>query len=222
VARISEGLCRRSYPRCQMTLIVTATGLASFLASFTLLHLGLDKMWVRYPLAVGISYAVFLLLLRVWISWQQQERSCGDGGLDWSDLDPTDLLPNGGRVSSCSNSSSSFSWTDLIPDLDGDELVAGVVFLVAMVVAVVASIFIVVSAPTLLGEIFLDAIAVAALRKKMIRVSEQHWTLSAIRRTVIPFVLVALIFSGAGGVIHQVRPEAKSIGGIFHAERAER
>jgi hypothetical protein len=37
-----------------MTVIVAATGLAGFLASFFLLHAGPKIMWIRYLLAVGV------------------------------------------------------------------------------------------------------------------------------------------------------------------------
>jgi hypothetical protein len=77
------------------------------------------------------------------------------------------------------------------------------------------------SASVLLGEIFLDAVVITALRKKMIRAASQHWTWAAILKTAIPFLLVALILSLAGAVIQQVRPEAKSIAGISRAQRVK-
>src|SRR5947209_3475499 len=96
VARISEGLCRTSYPRFEMTLIVLATGLAGFGASVLMLHLGLGRMWIRYPLAVTISYGAFFLLLRLWIARRRQERSVTKDLLDASDIfDSTDLIPSG-------------------------------------------------------------------------------------------------------------------------------
>jgi hypothetical protein len=50
-----------------MSLILAATGAAGFVASFVMLHLGVWRMWVRYPLAVLFAYAVFIVLLRVWL-----------------------------------------------------------------------------------------------------------------------------------------------------------
>ncbi len=159
-----------------MTLIVTATGLAGFLASFILLHVGLEKMWLRYPLAVGVSYCVFLLLLKAWIGCQQSERSLVQDTLDLGDLDPSGFLPSDSSCSSvhASGSCSSHTWSDWFSGLDGDEWVAVIVFLVALIVALLASVFIIVSAPTLLGEVFLDTVVIAALRKKMISVAEKH------------------------------------------------
>jgi hypothetical protein len=50
-----------------MSLILAATGAAGFVASFAMLHLGVWRMWIRYPLAVLFAYAVFIVLLRVWL-----------------------------------------------------------------------------------------------------------------------------------------------------------
>jgi hypothetical protein len=58
---------RRALPRVQMSLILAATGAAGFVASFVLLHLGVWRMWIRYPLAVLFAYGVFIVLLRVWL-----------------------------------------------------------------------------------------------------------------------------------------------------------
>jgi hypothetical protein len=202
-----------------MTFIMAATGLAGFLSSALMLHLGMIKMWQRYPLAVVVSYGVFLLLLKLWIIYQ--ERSLTQDLLDASNLDPSTFLPDGGSSSSVVRTGRSHGWTDLLPDLDGDEWLAIIVVLVAVVVAVVASVFIVWAAPALLGEVFLDAVVIAGLRRKMISIAEQHWTWGAVRRTALPFVVVALVFSLAGGVIQQIRPGARSIGGIFHGNDFE-
>lgn len=67
VERVRRLLMRRSLPRVQMSLMLAATGAAGFVASFALMHLGVWRMWVRYPLAVLFAYAVFIVLLRVWL-----------------------------------------------------------------------------------------------------------------------------------------------------------
>jgi hypothetical protein len=67
VERVRRLLMRRGLPRLQMSLILAATGAAGFVASFVMLHLGVWRMWVRYPLAVLFAYAVFIVLLRVWL-----------------------------------------------------------------------------------------------------------------------------------------------------------
>jgi hypothetical protein len=201
-----------------MTLIVTATGLAGFLASFFMLHLGLERMWLKYPLAVALAYAVFLVLLKLWIIYQ--ERSVAE---DLLDLCPHELSGNKSRDHLVSgDSGGSSGWCDIASGLDADEWIVLLVFLLALLTALLASIFIVYSAPALLGEVFLDAVLVAALRKKMIRITEQHWSWGVMRRTVLPFLMIVLVFGLAGATMQHIKPEARSIGGIFHAERPER
>lgn len=73
-----------------MSLILAATGAAGFFASFSMLHLGLSLMWVRYGLSVLFAYAVFLLLLRVWLFLHSREP-LGDAPDYLLDLVPTDF-----------------------------------------------------------------------------------------------------------------------------------
>src|ERR687894_2311887 len=82
VGRAERLLLRRAWPRAQMTLILLATGCAGFLVSFLLLRAGLTQMWLRYPLAILCAYAVFLLLLRLWLAAQSRRKSVSDPDLD--------------------------------------------------------------------------------------------------------------------------------------------
>ncbi len=86
LAAIKERLQREGLPRLQMSLILLVTGAAGFLSSFVLLHVGLTRMWLRYPLAVVCAYGVFLLLLRLWLAYQ-----CGRVGRLGLDLDISSL-----------------------------------------------------------------------------------------------------------------------------------
>ncbi|HEX8072151.1 MAG TPA: hypothetical protein VF546_19550 [Pyrinomonadaceae bacterium] len=80
VEAIKRRLQRDGLPRVQMTFILMLTGACGFLCSFALLHFGLTRMWVRYPLAVLFAYGVFLLLLRLWLAYQcGRLEGAGDG-----------------------------------------------------------------------------------------------------------------------------------------------
>jgi hypothetical protein len=81
VERVRRLLLRRGLPRVQMSLILAATGAAGFVASFAMLHLGVWRMWLRYPLAVLFAYAVFIVLLRVWL-YLHGRQSRGDTYID--------------------------------------------------------------------------------------------------------------------------------------------
>ncbi|MCB1917067.1 MAG: hypothetical protein KDG52_15290 [Rhodocyclaceae bacterium] len=67
VLKIRRRLEQESFPRLQMGLVVTLTGVAGLLASFVMLRAGIDAMVVRYPLAVVCAYLAFLLLLWLWL-----------------------------------------------------------------------------------------------------------------------------------------------------------
>jgi hypothetical protein len=70
-----------------MSLILAATGAAGFVASFTLLHLSVWRMWVRYPVAVLFAYAVFIVLLRVWLFLHGRESRTRTHSPDTDGLD---------------------------------------------------------------------------------------------------------------------------------------
>lgn len=78
IAKAKERLLRHGLPRLQMSLILALTGASGFLTSFVLLQVGLDTMAVRYPIAVLVAYAVFLLLLQIWLKFQRDGWE-GDG-----------------------------------------------------------------------------------------------------------------------------------------------
>lgn len=91
VAHVREMLLRRGMPRLQMSLILLLTGLVGFLVSFALLRAGVGRMWLRYPLAVIAAYAAFLLLLRLWLSYQRwaarRKSSSSSSDLDLPGVD---------------------------------------------------------------------------------------------------------------------------------------
>ena len=66
-----------------MTLLVSLTGGAGLLASFVMLHAGVHSMALRYPLALTIAYAAFLLLLWLWLRTKADDwTDIPDAGLD--------------------------------------------------------------------------------------------------------------------------------------------
>src|SRR5688500_16626368 len=97
VERVRRLLVRRGRPRVEMSLILAATGAAGFLASFSMLHLGLSLMWLRYGLSVLFAYAVFLALLRIWIFLHSREP-LGDAPDYLLDLVPTDFSSASGAT----------------------------------------------------------------------------------------------------------------------------
>lgn len=58
---------RRYSPRLHMSLILAASGFSAMIASWSLLHLGVGSMLVRYPIAISIAYATFLVGVWTWL-----------------------------------------------------------------------------------------------------------------------------------------------------------
>ena len=101
VRNIQLALQRHSWPRSQMFCIVALTGGFGFLVSFVLLHLGVGSMALRYPLAVGVSYWFFLVLIWMWLKSNSHGNldgldasfSSGDGSYSQSNIgDSTNVL----------------------------------------------------------------------------------------------------------------------------------
>ena len=79
VHRTRLRLMRLHSPRLQMLLIVALTAAAGFLASASLLDIGLQALGQRYALSVVIAYLVFLLLLRTWVRLHDKSLDVPDG-----------------------------------------------------------------------------------------------------------------------------------------------
>jgi hypothetical protein len=97
IQSVRSSLVRNASPRLHMLVLVTVTGGAGFIGSYLLLHAGIRSMAVRYPLAVGLGYAVFLGLVWVWLrryrltTRVRQERDRSHVALDVTEL-PLDQL----------------------------------------------------------------------------------------------------------------------------------
>jgi hypothetical protein len=223
VQRIREQLERRSYPRLQMMLLVMLTGGAGFLASFLLMMKGVDTLALRYTLAVGIAYLVFLGLLWMWLR-------VGVDSLDGPDAvfeGMVELLPDGAPRSPAVHARAALESEPLVelPDVpvpnvaaaaDVDELAIplAVILIVAGIVltVLVASFSVVYSAPILFAELLLDGVLAATLYRRLRRIETRHWLHSAIRRTIVPFAITAALMAAAGWGLAIYAPGATTLG----------
>ena len=65
--KFKAALERRYSPRLHMSMILAASGFCAMLASWFLLAAGVHSMLVRYPIAIAIAYATFLVGVYVWL-----------------------------------------------------------------------------------------------------------------------------------------------------------
>lgn len=219
IERVRRRLERKSSPRFQMTLMVLATACAGFLCSFVLLQFGWRRMWLRYSVSVAAAYGVFIGLIYLWIqATRLRVRPI-------TDPNPLDLLDPLTRASASSFSHEPAPSTgptsqpsgilDFDLSLDGDGLVVVIVMLLTVGVAVIASIYVITQAPTLLAEVFVDGALSVGLYRRLRSIEHRHWLDSAMSRTWIPFFWVLVFFVIAGVVMHSYAPEAVSIGGVW-------
>src|SRR5262245_21922363 len=87
IERAERILQRADQPRFQMSIIVLITGGAGFVASYGLLHAGLNSMAIRYPLAIAFAYLAFLALLRLWLRYQGVRFARKSNSMNVPDLD---------------------------------------------------------------------------------------------------------------------------------------
>ena len=232
----------RAVPRFLVSIIVLLSALAGFLTSFVLLHSGLRLMWVRYPISIVVAYFVFLVLLALWLWLQRRslepdfdvlsvlEHAQVDANLSHFSAGGSGSFGGGGDfggggaggswASDASMSSTvTTSDTSVIPSIDaGLDLEEGL-FIVLAIVAILgglmASLYIIYIAPVLLAEILLDGVLVAGLYKRVKHIEQRHWLRAAIRRTIVPALLVVLFFGIAGYALQKAVPKAHTMGEVW-------
>lgn len=220
IARLRERLERFGFPRLRMLLIVSLTGACGFVTSAVLLHAGMLSMPVRYAIALLIAYAVFLGLLRLWMRDPHLTNPDlpdvpGSSSLSSS----TSSVPSGrtGSAGHDSTSSGSGSWLE---GLDAaDEFTIPLMLVIATVTVLFASLWIVVSAPTLFAELFLDGVLSASLYHRLRKLETRHWLDTALRRTIVPFGATALAVVLFAVVAQHLFPAAHSLAGVLHPHR---
>jgi hypothetical protein len=239
IQRIQHAIERRGYPRIQMLLLVALTGGAGFLASYSLLHAGVETIAWRYGLAVAVAYAFFLLLLWLWLRTRAEDYD----GLEDVVAEIVDGIPDraarpahgyegaggnyggggaSGRWDGDSASSEPLVELSDMPDVpsaadvaDADEIaipLAILLFVFAIVATVVAaSLSIVYSAPVLFAELLVDGVLSATLYRRLRRLDSRHWLHSAVRRTLVPFAITAAVLMVVGWGLSIYAPEARTL-----------
>lgn len=238
VAKMQHQLERHGFPRLQMSLLVGITGACGFAASYVLLHLGMLTMWSRYLAAFGVAYLAFLALLWLWLRTKVEDYldaadiASGDWGGGGCADGPSVELPGirsggggdfsgGGATASFDTpadaASSSSGITDAVGDAvgsaaDADELAIPLLVLLLALALAFSSLYMVYTAPALLAEVAVDGLFAAGLYRKLRGLEPQHWLQTAVKRTIIPFALTAVLVSGVGWGLGHFAPGAHTLG----------
>jgi hypothetical protein len=223
IERARAALERDSYPRLQMFLLVALTGCAGFLASWSLRRAGLDTMWLRYLLAIGCAYLIFLGLLAAWLRTSARDyEDAPEDALDGADAlsDMGDGASVAGEGAAAAGEASASAAGEAAGALEALPLLA----LIALGALLLSALFLVVSvvsaAPLLFAELLIDGALSASLYRRLRGVDRKHWLESAVRRTCKPFLLVAVLLVFAGALMAWTMPAAHSVGEFIVAWRA--
>lgn len=226
---------RDSYPRLEMFLLVSFTGMAGFLTSLSLLHFGFNTIWLRYLVSMGVAYAVFIGLLGIWLAWKTNRTTSGLDGLD--DLSDFAIMSsNNNHGASFHGGGGSFDGGGASGDYDSGDS-AGIVgealgsvaqaeeaaiplIVIGALIFGLLSVFIVTfslvsSAPILFSELLVDGMLSASLYKRLKGVDSHHWLESAVKRTFWPFVFFTIIFVVVGWTMGHFMPGVHSLGEVL-------
>ena len=235
VLRLRRQLEQRSYPRIQMGLIVALTGAFGLLASFLLLRAGMDSMAQRYPLALAAAYLFFFLLLWLWLRTRSEDYSDllevvgempipGAGGTTPPFRGGGGEFGGGGASGSFDGASDSelamesgLPALDEVPGVDvgdADEMTIPILAVLFALGLALASLYIVYLAPIFLAELLVDGVLSYGLYRHLRAADARHWLETAVRRTLVPFVLTAIFLAIAGAAMAVYAPGARSIGEV--------
>lgn len=221
-----------------MAFIVALTGATGLLASYLLLRAGVDGMAVRYPVALGMSYVFFLILVWLWL------RTKAADYLDVPDLPgfPQNSIDasspawsgGGGRFGGggasgsfdgsgvpIGETSNSLSPAGDAADAVGaaDELAIPLIAIALAVALAIAAFYIIYIAPMLFAEVVVDGAISFAFYRYLRGHDPQHWLATAFKHTVIPFAVTAVFLALAGAAMTAYAPGARSIGEVVHYSR---
>ena len=234
VRGLQQHLERHAWPRAQMALLVGLTGAAGLLTSFLLLQAGLQTMWLRYPLALGAAYLLFLALLWLWLRTSALDYVDAPGGLGDAGVAPGGAtlpspIADGGGDFAGGGASASFEAPDkganplsdgLGSLADADDVAIPLIVVTLGIGLALSSLYVVYAAPVLFAELLLDGALAATLYRRLRGLESRHWIETAVRRTAGPFLLTALFLLLCGAAMQWYAPQAHSLGGVLqHAAR---
>jgi hypothetical protein len=94
--KIKNYLVQRFHTRAHMTLILMSSGLAAMIGNWIMLHAGVSAMWVRYPIAVSLSYLTFLAGVWLWLRFMGMGQRSSLIDSAGNNLDLPNLSSGGG------------------------------------------------------------------------------------------------------------------------------
>ncbi len=229
-----------SFPRVLVAFLVAIAGGFALLSSFVMLNLGLERMALRYPVALLFGYVFFLFLLWLWLRKNADSYfdvpepgiSFGSGSAPSGEVSGESLpsfkgeggeFGGGGATGSFDSPSGLVheeSTGSIFNDVgepiasvaEAEELAIPILVALFALAIALASFYVIYIAPVLLSEVLVDGVLSYALFRKMKGLESPHWVQSVFRRTFWPLLATAVTLSVAGYLLSTYAPGAHSIG----------
>lgn len=205
-------------PRLYMFCVLAVSLLTAFLASAILLHLGVTRMWIRYGVAAIVGYAAFFLYLHVLLFYVykiQADKARVEADVE----DVVDLAEGATDIAlgdaSDSGGGSSSGGLDSLELFGEGEAVAVVIAIVLILGVFIASFYVIYIAPEILFEIAFDALVGVGYFRILKSGQNKHWSESAIKATLIPFLITLLLSVVCGALLQAIVPDAVRFKDIF-------
>ena len=213
IQRTRDRLQRHGAPRLEMASIVLVTAAAGLLASFLMLHAGVTSMAVRYPSAILIAYGLFLAQMAAWARWR--DASMADP-IEVAEM-AFDTLPSSPRGASGAASRVPGAGSSL--DIGDADLGFGAVLVLAAVacVALIASGWVVWTAPTLMAELAVDVAIAGGLYKRLRGLPSEGAGWLVLRHTRWPLAGLLAFFVALGIALETLAPGATTMLQALHA-----
>ncbi len=226
-----------------MALILVGVTLVGVLANKALYLVGLQLMEARYPLAVLASYLAFFGAVRLWIAYVHAAAPppLQEPALAASLAGGAALALTSPRASPRRASGSRFEPGDVPGDVEdvvdasdgaiegagavgeaagsADEGLVLVLFAAVLLGVIFAGGWLVWQAPVILSEAAFSAVLAGALRRAAKGEDGPHWAWAVFKKSVVPFVVVALVAAGAAYGVRVVCPQARTLKGALHCDK---
>lgn len=210
---VSATLTARHSLRLHSLVLFFWTIFAGTLVSHLLHGLGMASLSERYVLACAASYGAFLFGVRVWLWHVDALPDEQESAVDAADL--PNLIEMG------------IDGAELAGEAIGDAGEAsaavvgegGVAALALIVLALAATVIILLTGPELLIDVAFEAVLAGSLIGTIRLGYEPDWFLRVLARTWWIFLLAAILMAGFGRYAHRHYPEAATLAEILTAMR---
>ena len=209
-------ILRRSYSRRAVAFALAVSAGIGLACSVGLRHCGLGVMWLRYPLALGVSYVVFVVLLGMIVRRTARRLVNGQAEIRRDALrlqfrqndaelpDPNAFFDN---ISEAADQAQQ-------QDADPRALPVYLMLLLSLTVVLVCAYFIWM-APVLVADVAAEGALVGWLYRPRFRGFDDSWLPVALEQTGMPVLLLALAFTATGVGFQLYAPQATSVGEVW-------